>query len=335
MKRCLITGIGGLIGSHCLSHLLVNTDWEIVGIDSWRHKGISERITENEHYNQNRERVIIKTHNLASPLSSLLIDGIGNIDYIINFASSSHVDRSIIDPCSFVNNNINVVLNILEYARVANVEKFIQIGTDEVYGPTDGIHNHPEWSPIIPSNPYSASKAAQDAIAISYWRTYGVPLILTNIMNQVAEMQDTEKFIPMIIKKILNGEKVTIHADKTLTKSGARFWLHSRNTSDALLFILNNVNILKYPEHHRPERFNIVGEEQISNLDIALMVSKIIGKELKYEMVDAETSRPGHDQFYGLDGSKLKAYGYEFPVNLYKSLEKTVKWTLDNPRWLK
>lgn len=333
-KRILITGSGGLIGSHFLSHILVNTEWDVVGIDSWRHKGISERITTNDHFRKNRHRVNIYTHDLCSPISNNLLCLIGQVDYIVNFASQSHVDRSITDPVPFVQNNINIALNMLEYARIVQPSKYIQIGTDEVYGPTDGVHNHPEWSPILPSNPYSASKAAQDDISISYWRTYGVNLILTNIMNQVAEMQDKEKFIPIVINKVLKGEKVTIHGDKRTKTSGARFWLHSRNTSDALLFILNEIKVKKYPDYSRPERFNIVGEKQISNLEMAKMIAKIIGKELIYEVVDAETSRPGHDLFYGLDGAKLKSYGYEFPVNLEESIERTVKWTLEHPRWL-
>lgn len=334
MKTILISGVGGFIGSHCLSHILVNTDWNVVGLDSFNHKGISERITFSEHYQHNKNRVRIYTHNLNSPISPVLRETIGPVDYIINFASASHVDRSITDPVSFVLNNVNIALNMLEYARDIKPEKFIQIGTDEVYGPTDGIHNHPEWSPILPSNPYSASKASQDAIAISYWRTYGVPLILTNIMNTFGEMQDHEKFIPMVIRKILKGETVTIHSDPTKKISGARFWLHARNTSDALLFMLRNVPVPLYPQANRPERFNIVGGKQISNLDMALLIAKIMGKELKYEMVDANTSRPGHDAFYGLCGEKLRNYGHEFPNTLEESLERTVKWTCDNPKWV-
>lgn len=334
-KNIVISGIGGLIGSHFLSHILVRTDWNVIGLDSWRHKGISERITESEHYQNNKERVRIFTHDLSSPLSHLLINKIGEVDYVVNFASHSHVDRSITDPVPFVQNNINIALNMLEYARISKPKKYIQIGTDEVYGPTDGVHNHPEWSPILPSNPYSASKAAQDDISISYWRTYGINLILTNIMNQVAEMQDKEKFIPIVMNKVLKGETVTIHGDKKNKQSGGRFWLHARNTSDALLFILRCINVHEYPEYSRPERFNIVGERQISNLDIALMIAKIMGKELKYEIVDAETSRPGHDLFYGLCGNKLKEYGYEFPVNLEDSIRRTVEWTMQNKRWLK
>lgn len=336
-KTVLLSGCGGFIGSHCLSHILVNTDWYVVGFDSWKHKGISERITESKHYQNNLDRVKIYTHDLNSPISNVLINKIGqhSVDYIINFASASHVDRSIIEPVPFVRNNVDVALNMLEYARVCKPEKFIQISTDEVYGPTDGIHLHKEWDVIKPSNPYSASKCAQEAIAISYWRTYGVPLIITNIMNTIGEYQDSEKFLTKVINKVLNDEEVMIHADKDCKKSGARFWLHARNTSDAILFLLKNVEIKDYPDHDRPERFNIVGEEQISNLDIAIMVAKIIGKPLKYKLVDAETSRPGHDLYYGLDGAKLRSYGYQFPKNLYDSLKKTVEWTVENQRWLK
>ena len=333
-KRILITGSGGFIGSHCLSHVLVNTDWDIVGIDSWNHKGISERILDSEHYQHNKKRVHIFTHDLTAPISDVLIKKIGKIDYVINFASASHVDRSITDPVPFVQNNVNIALTMMELARKIKPEKFIQIGTDEVYGPTDGVHNHLEWSAILPSNPYSASKASQDAICISYWRTYSVPLILTNIMNTFGEMQDHEKLIPLVIRKVLLGETVTIHSDPSKTISGARFWLHARNTSDALLFMLNNIPVPLFPATHRPERFNIVGGKQISNLDMAKLIAKIIGKELKYEMVDANTSRPGHDSFYGLSGDKLSNYGHTFPNTLEESLERTVRWTVENPRWV-
>jgi len=333
-KRILLTGIGGFIGSHCLSHLLVNTDWEIVGIDSWRHKGISERLTHNEHFLKHIKRVNIYTHDLIAPISSVLKSKIGKVDYIINFASESHVDRSITNPVPFVKNNVDIALNMLEYAREINPEKFVQISTDEVYGATDGKYTHPEWSAILPSNPYSASKACQEAIAISYWRTYGVPVMITNIMNTAGEYQSSEKYVPMVIKKILNGEKVQVHADPKSGEPGSRFWLHARNTSDAILFILKNVDVKKFPEVDRPERFNIVGEKQISNLEIAKMIADVMGKDLDYELVDAHSSRPGHDPHYGLCGKKLESYGYKFPVNLHSSLEKMVKWTLNNKEWL-
>ena len=334
-KKVLVTGAGGFIGSHFLSHLLVNTDWNIVSIDSWRHKGLSERIAESVHYQKNKNRVEVFTHDLNAPISSQLLHKIGYVDYIVNFASESHVDRSIYDPVPFVQNNVNIALNMLEYARLVEPSKFIQISTDEVYGATDGKITHKEWSAIIPSNPYSASKACQEALAISWWRTYGVPVILTNVMNTAGETQSSEKYIPMVIKKILAGEKVTVHYDPKTGEPGSRFWLHARNTSDAILFMLNNVEAKLFPEIDRPERFNIVGEKQISNLGIAQMIADIMGEKLDYELVDAHSSRPGHDPHYALCGEKLKSYGYKFPVNLHDSLEKMVKWTLENRRWLK
>jgi len=332
--KCLITGIGGFIGSHCLAHLLVHTDWDIVGIDSWNHKGISERITSCNHYQQNKHRVKIYTHDLNAGISDVLISNIGHVDYIINFASQSHVDRSIDDPVPFVKNNVNIALNMLEYARVVKPKKFIQIGTDESYGPTDKDGKHKEWSAILPSNPYSASKACQEAIAISYWRTYGVPVILTNTMNNFAEMQDQEKFIPKVIRSVITGDKLYIHSDAECKESGSRYWLHARNHAAALLYILNNIEADMYPSTDKPQRFNIVGEKRVSNVDIALKVADIMGKSLNYELVDAHSSRPGHDLHYGLDGSKLSEYGWRCPVNLSESLRKTVKWTLDHPEWL-
>jgi dTDP-glucose 4,6-dehydratase len=334
VKACLITGIGGFIGSHCIAHLLVNTDWNIVGIDSWNHKGISERITDSVHYQNNKHRVKIYTHDLSAPISSILEQHLGKVEYIINFASQSHVDRSITDPVPFVQNNINIVLNMLQYARKIKPEKFIQIGTDESYGPTDGINVHKEWSTILPSNPYSASKAAQEAIAISYWRTYGVPVILTNTMNNFAEMQGSEKFVPMVIKKVIKGEAVTIHADSSRKVSGSRCWLHARNHADALMYILQNIAVTHYPKTDRPGRFNIVGEKQMSNLDIANMVADIIGKKLIYELVDSHGSRPGHDLHYGLCGNKLNSRGWKMPKNFKESLEKMVRWYQANPKWM-
>lgn len=334
MKRILLTGIGGFIGSHCLVHILANTDWEVIGIDSWNHKGISERITDSIYYQQNKHRVHIFTHDLNAPISNILIDKLGKIDYIINFASQSHVDRSIFEPVTFIQNNINIILNMLEYAKYSKPDKFIQIGTDESYGPTTEEGAHKEWDVILPSNPYSASKACQEAIAISYWRTFGIPVILTNTMNNFAEMQDSEKFIPKTIRAIISGEKIYIHSDSECKKSGSRYWIHARNHAAALLFILNYINIARYPGSDRPERFNIVGENRISNLDIALIIAEIIGKSLNYELIDAHSSRPGHDLHYGLDGKKLQEMGFEFPKNFYESLEKTIQWTLDHPKWL-
>src|ERR1041385_121845 len=306
-KTVLLTGAGGFIGAHTLDHLLINTDWNIIGIDSFRHKGLTDRITESMHWQNNRHRVRIITHDLLAPFSPLMIDNIGPVDYIINMASESHVDRSIIDPVPFVQNNVWLALNMLEYARKVKPLAFIQVSTDEVYGPMYNNIPHPEWDTIIPSNAYSASKAAQEAIAISYWRSYGIPLIISNTMNNYGERQDPEKYLPMVIRKVLKDEQVIVHG--TVKDIGSRFWLHARNHADALLWILNNTTPTLFPKGDKPDRYNVVGDRQIDNLEMAMRVASILKKPLSYELVDFHSTRPGHDPHYGLDGGKLSSLG--------------------------
>lgn len=329
-KRILITGSAGFVGSHLVEHIMANTDWHVIGIDSFRHRGDSLRIYHDP------DRYTVYCHDLSAPISDRLIHKIGHVDYIVNMASQSHVDRSIEDPVPFVNNNVNLTLNILEYARKIKPEKFIQISTDEVYGPALPGHNHAEWETVLPSNPYSASKAAQEAICISYWRTYSVPVIITNTMNMIGERQDTEKFVPMCINKINNEEIVDIHGNEEFI--GTRYYLHARNHADALLFILKKIVPAHYLDSmetvYKPTRFNIVGEKELNNLELAQMIANILGKKLRYKLVDFHAARPGHDRRYALDGSKIKAMGWKAPIPLRESLERTVKWTLEHREWL-
>lgn len=328
--KVLITGIAGFIGSHTLEHVLINTDWKIVGIASWKHKGCPERIQ--ELVGKYKERVEIITHDLNAPFTEQTKRRIGYCDYILNIAAESHVDRSISDPVPFVQNNVNVALNMLELAREIKPKTFIQISTDEVYGAADNGINFKEWSTIIPSNPYSASKACQEAIAISYWRTYGVPLIITNTMNNFGERQDSEKYVSKVINKVIKDEVVPVHGKEG--NIGSRYYLHARNHADALLFLLKNVEPVKYGETKKPSRYNIVGEKEIDNLSMAQMVATMLNKELKYELVDFHSTRPGHDPRYGLDGELLSSLGWKPPFSIEDSLKKTIDWTLANPLWL-
>jgi dTDP-glucose 4,6-dehydratase len=331
MKRVLITGISGLMGSNVMSHFLENTDWEIIGIASWKYKGLPERIVDDLAYESNRGRVVILTHDLKAPLTRITKGRLGPIDVIINCAADSHVDRSIADPVPFVHNNVHVALNMLELARDIIPQVFIQISTDEVYGPTDSNVPHAEWSSILHSNPYSASKACQEAIAYSYWRTYGVPVIITNTMNIFAERQDPEKYIPMTIRRVLRGETVTVHG--ALGNIGSRYYLHARNNTDALLFIINNLEPHRFPESECLDRYNVVGEKRLNNLEVAQMIAEFVGKPLKYQLVDFHSTRPGHDPHYGLDGAKLAKAGWVPPIPLKESLKRMVDWTLQNPEW--
>jgi dTDP-glucose 4,6-dehydratase len=330
-KKVLLTGISGFIGSHIAEHLSKNTDWDIVGIASFRHKGDSMRLE-----SLDPSRVTMFYHDLNGPISERLIEAIGPIDYIISCGSESHVDRSITDPVPFVENNVNLILNLLEYSRRVKPEVFIQVSTDEVYGDAPEGVNYKEWSTIRPSNPYSASKACQEAICYAYWRTYNVPLVIVNSMNNFGERQDSEKFMSKCIVKLAAGEKIEIHGDPRTGKIGSRFYLHARNFADAILFLLKNTApALHGDDCDRPNRYNIVGERELTNLEVAQMIAKIMNKPLDYEIVDFHSSRPGHDMRYALDGTKLANLGWEPPMTTEDSLKKYVEWTLKRKEWLK
>jgi dTDP-glucose 4,6-dehydratase len=258
-------------------------------------------------------------------MTSVLLTGAGGF-------IESHVDRSIDDPAGFIRNNTDVILSTLEYARQVSPAHIVVISTDEVYGPVTGAAAHREWAPILPSNPYAASKAAQEAIAISYWRTYGLPVTIVNCMNLIGEMQDREKYLPKVIATVRDGGTVPVHGRPG--DIGTRHYLHARNLADALLFILRSLPAARYPDALRPDRYNIAGPDRVSNLQLASMVAETIGKPLRYELVDFHSTRPGHDPHYGLDPGKLTGLGWKPPVPFRESLTRTVEWTLSHPEWL-
>lgn len=336
-KRVLCTGISGSIGVHLFAHIMHNTDWEVIGIVTFRHRGLSDKIAEMlKLHPEWQERLTIVTHDLFGPLSEITKNKIGHVDYIINLASLSDVFLSIEDPVTFIQNNIWSTLNLLEYARnLKDLEAFVQFSSDEVYGPSDGITGYKEWDPIITSNPYSASKASQEAIAISYWRTYNVPLIITNTMNNFGELQQPNKFPVMVQKAIMNDQEITIHAEPN-GEIGSRSYIHSRNVSDAVLFILKNTKPYMHQPSaiDRPDRYNITGEKQLTNLELAQLIAKLMGKELKYKLIDSTNARPGHDPHYGLDGSKLEKMGWKSPVSFEESLKNTIQWQQNHPEWI-
>lgn len=353
MTRVLLTGAGGFVGHHTLEHLLVNTDWEIVCLDSFRHRGKTDRIREvlagfpgPLSYADVGQRVKVLTHDLCVPISPQLDHEIGFVDYVISMASDSHVDRSCVEPRPFIERNVQLVLTLLEWMRhrhltTAGIEKFIHVSTDEVYGPAAGTHLHYEGEPHRPSNPYSASKACQEDIVFSYWRTFGLPVAVSNTMNIIGERQDPEKFVPKVIRAISRGEKLEIHAGTTshggapVTKPGSRYYLHARNQADALLFLLNTQPFPVFGQHPTMQRWNVVGEREVDNLEMAQMIAEYAGVAgFEYELTDFHSSRPGHDLRYALDGKKLEDLGWLPPVALEESLAHTVRWTLDHPAWM-
>jgi dTDP-glucose 4,6-dehydratase len=331
-KRVLLTGGAGFLGSHVLKRILDTTDWEVVCLVTFKHHGIQDRLVfATENLPEKLSRVKVLTCDLSSPISSVTSNKIGKIDYVLDLASESHVNRSIEDPAPFIINNVQVICHMLEWAREAKPEKFIHISTDEVFGPYQGRH-FTEWDTHLPSNPYSASKAAQEDIMYSYWRTYSMPLAIVNIMNIVGECQNVEKFTPMIIKKIINNETVDIHTYDN-GKIGKRYWLYAGNMASALLHILTKDFVLP-SDSSKPLRFNIAGDKEYSNLEWAEKISSILDKKLNYQMVDSSVSRPGYDSSYALDNSKLIESGWSAPYDLDQEVSNIVKWYMENPEWL-
>lgn len=331
-KRVLLTGASGFLGSHVLKRILNTTDWEVVCLTTFTHHGIQDRIDfATDGLDENISRVTILRCDLSTPISSVTKNKIGSIDYVLDLASESHVNRSIENPAPFIINNVQVTCHMLEWAREARPEKFIHISTDEVFGPYQGRH-FTEWDTHLPSNPYSASKAAQEDIIYAYWRTYNMPLALVNIMNIVGEGQDVEKFTPMTIKKIINNETVDIHT-YNVDEIGRRYWLYAGNMASALLHILTKDFVLP-TDSGKPLRFNIAGDKEYSNLEWAKKIADILGYNLRYKLVDSSISRPGYDSSYALDNTKLIESGWSAPYDLDEELINIVEWYMENPEWL-
>jgi len=334
-KRILITGLAGFAGHHFVEGILKETDWDIVGLDGLSYAGDPNRLTNISNWEKDKHRVKFIWWDLRSEINFSIEKEIGEVDYILHLAAETHVDRSIQDPKPFIYTNIVGTYHLLEYIKIHPVKKFIYFSTDEVFGPiAEG-----EWKEDArhaPGNPYSATKAAAEDLCLAYANTYKLPIIITNTMNLVSERQHPEKFFPLVISKVLKGEEVIIHANPELTKAGSRFYLHCRNAWKAIQFILEKTNEFIDVKNPSQGRFNIVGDKEIDNLEFAQFIAKIIGKPLKYKMVNFHESRPGHDLRYGLDGSKLKSLGFKFPKTFEESMIKAIKWYLrpENQRWL-
>ena len=337
-KKILITGGAGFIAHHLVDKILSTTDWEIITLDRLDFSGNLNRLNEvvTAYPQSERKRVRVIHHDLKAELNPEISATIGKIDYISHLAAGSHVDRSITYPLEFVMDNVVGTAHILDYARkLDNLEKFAYFSTDEVFGPApDGI-NYKENDRYNSTNPYSATKAGAEELVVAYENTYGLPSIITHTMNVFGERQNPEKYIPMVIKKVRDSEIVTVHANAEKTVAGSRHYIHAEDVAEALLFLYNyDISSIKPDKTGaKCQKFNIVGADEINNLELAQFIAKTQNKELKYEMVDFHSQRPGHDLRYALDGSKMEKMGWS-PQSAFDRLKFTIEWTLNNPRWL-
>ena len=341
MKKILITGGAGFIAHHLIFYLINKTDWEIISLDRLDYSGNLNRLDNilSKLENKQKSRVKVVYHDLKSEINPWIKKEIGEIDIILHLAAGSHVDRSIDYPMEFVLDNVVGTANILEYARIVNktnkLERFIYFSTDEVFGPAPKGVNYKENDRYNSTNPYSATKAGGEELAVAYENTYKLPIYITHTMNVFGERQHPEKFIPMCIKKIRDGESVTIHSDKSKKVPGSRHYIHAEDVAEAILFLVTLDHNFKadYGGAKCP-KFNIVGSEELNNLELAQIIADSQGKELKHEMVDFHSSRPGHDLRYSLSGEKMKKLGWTPSIKLTERIKQVVDWSLKNDNWI-
>ena len=336
-KTILVTGGAGFIAHHFIDKILSETDWRVVSLDRLDYSGNLNRLHEVmlAHPESERKRVRVVHHDLKAELNPQIRSLIGKVDLVAHLAAGSHVDRSIDYPLEFVYDNVVGTANILDYARnIDTLERFIYFSTDEVFGPAPEGVDYKENDRYNSTNPYSATKAGGEELAVAFENTYRMPLIVTHTMNVFGERQHPEKYIPLCIRRVRDNGKITIHADPTRTKAGARHYIHAKDVADALLFL--------YEQSIEPEldygnakcpKFNIVGSTELDNLTLAQHIADIQGKPLNYEMNDFHSARPGHDLRYSLDGTKMKRMGWT-PQPVLERLEEVVNWTLENDKWL-
>lgn len=292
--RILITGHKGFIGRHCFNYL--KEIYDVVGVDKSEHPYT----------------------NLIGEISGILED----IDIVIHFAAKTFVDHSIKDPSCFVKNNIIGSFNLLEEARRYPVKKFIIISTDEVYGSINkGFHK--ESSVLNPGNPYSATKASVDMMALSYLNTYRIPVIILRPENNYGAFQHKQKAIPNWINKALKDEYLIVYGDG----QHKRMWLRVEDCCEAVQCVIEKGII--------GEIYNVGGQQEESNINMAKRILKKLKKpENLIRFVPDEIVRPGHDRRYGIDTSKINNLGWRAQKTL-EDIDEVINWYKENPWWFK
>ena len=339
IKKVLVTGGAGFIAHHVIETLIEKTDWEIISLDRLDFSGNLNRLADvmNKFDSSTKKRVKIVYQDLRAEINQQISNLLGDVNIILHLAAGSHVDRSIEFPMEFVQDNVIGTVNLLNYARtLKNLERFVYFSTDEVFGPAPHGVYYKEYDRYNSTNPYSASKAAAEEMCVAFENTYNMPIYITHTMNVFGERQHPEKFIPLCIRKVRNDETITIHSDPSRTQAGSRHYIHAKDVAEGMLHILSLSG--PFPKDYggaKCPKFNLVGKEEIDNLSLAKMVAAAQNKELKYEMIDFHSSRPGHDLRYSLDGSYMKSLGWEPKIALSERIKQVVTWTLENDRWLK
>ncbi|AKB23271.1 dTDP-glucose 4,6-dehydratase [Methanosarcina sp. WH1] len=251
-----------------------------------------------------------------------------NIDYIVNFAAESHVDRSIKDPEIFIKSNVLGTQVLLDAAKKYNINKFLQISTDEVYGSLGNTGYFTENTPLSPNSPYSASKASADLLVRAYYKTFGLKVNITRCSNNYGPYQFPEKLIPLMIYNAINGKKIPVYGDGL----NIRDWLHVNDHCSAIDSVLQNGKI--------GEVYNIGGNNEKTNIDIVKTIIKILSEKLperdiSESLISFIEDRKGHDRRYAIDATKIdQELGWKPQIDFEDGIRMTVDWYLNNKNWL-
>ncbi|NLN79669.1 MAG: dTDP-glucose 4,6-dehydratase [Armatimonadetes bacterium] len=313
MKRLLVTGGAGFIGSNFVRHILHSRqDCEITVLDALTYAGHLENL---EDVKDNLRFRFVKGDIRVEEDVSKAFE---NIDIVINFAAESHVDRSIYDPEAFITTDVMGVYTLMEAARRHPIEKFIQISTDEVYGDVEEGFSK-ESDPVSPNSPYSASKAGGELLARAYCRTYGVPVLVTRGSNTYGPYQQPEKLVPLFVSNAIDDKSLPVYGDGMQIRD----WLHVIDHCTGVETVMD--------KGEPGEIYNIGGDNQRPNVEIVQMILEVTCKS--DDLIEHVEDRPGHDRRYALDSGKLLAMGWVRSHDFETGMRDTIRWYMENQNW--
>lgn len=313
MKRLLVTGGAGFIGSNFVRYMLdKHADCSVTVLDALTYAGHLENL---EDVKDNPRFSFVKgdirnSEDVAGPVAEA--------DIVLNFAAESHVDRSIEDPQAALTTNILGVHTLLEAARKTTLERFIQISTDEVYGDIEEGFSK-ETDPLSPNSPYSAGKTGGELLARAYWRTYGIPVIVTRGSNTYGPYQQPEKLVPLFVSNAIDGKPLPVYGDGMQVRD----WLHVLDHCSGIETAM---------EKGEPgEIYNVGGNNLHPNIEIIRIILEVTGKD--ESLIKHVEDRPGHDRRYALDSGKLLALGWLRSHDFETGIRETIRWYMDNQDW--